>query len=90
MPLALAGLPISLWHLAVERAPALGNGTCAPDNPCSTVWVGVFGFVTLPFMAGSGFAFVLAVAALNRSARRRVRTTGGDQLVASHSGRPSP
>ena len=76
VPLAVIGLPISLYHMAVERFPALGTGACELDNPCSAIWVEVFGFVTLPYMAASGFAFVLVVAALVARAVRTQPPTG--------------
>jgi hypothetical protein len=31
------------------------------DVPCTTVWFREFGFVTLAFMAGSAFVFVIAM-----------------------------
>lgn len=58
LPLALIGAPISLYHYAIEWFPALESGACDPRNPCSLVWFREFGFITLPFMAGTAFALI--------------------------------
>ena len=56
--LALCALPISIYHVLLERFPALETGACEITNPCSIVWVRHFGFVTIPYMAASGFAAI--------------------------------
>jgi disulfide bond formation protein DsbB len=38
--------------------PSLEGGACDPNNPCSLKYVDVFGFVSIPFMAGSGFILI--------------------------------
>jgi disulfide bond formation protein DsbB len=60
LPLALIGLGISIYHYIIQRIPNLEGGSCDPDNPCSAVFVDIFGFISIPFMAGAGF-IVIAV-----------------------------
>lgn len=60
LPLALTGMAISAYHYLIQRIPNLEGGSCNPDNPCSNIFVEMFGFVTIPFMAGAGF-IVIAV-----------------------------
>lgn len=60
LPLAAIGLPLSIWHVFVQRTPTLEGTSCEAANPCSLIWVEQFGFVTIPFMAGTAFLFVLA------------------------------
>ena len=50
IPLALIGSAISVWHVVIERNPALA-GPCDPANPCTIKWVEEFGFLTVPTMA---------------------------------------
>jgi disulfide bond formation protein DsbB len=71
--LALAGLalPISVYHVLLERWPSLETGACEVANPCSVVWVRHFGVVTIPFMAGSGFAAVIVCMLLAAARLRR-------------------
>ena len=61
--LAIAALPISVYHVLLEHYPSLETGACDVTNPCTTVWVRHFGTVTIPYMAGSAFA-AIAVACL--------------------------
>lgn len=61
LPLALIGLAISIYHYVLQTFPALeGGGGCDPSNPCSAKYVDIFNFVSIPFMAGTGF-IVIAV-----------------------------
>ena len=32
-----------------------GGGTCAVDVPCDMKYVDIFGFISIPVMAGTGF-----------------------------------
>ena len=69
LALALVALPISIYHVLLERFPSLETGACEVANPCSIVWVRHFGFVTIPYMAASGFA-AIAVAMCLAAPRR--------------------
>lgn len=60
LPLALIGFGISVYHYLVQHFPNLEGGACDPNNPCSAVLVDIFGFISIPFMAGAGF-IVIAV-----------------------------
>lgn len=58
LPLAVVGLGISIWHYLTQIYPSLEGGACDPANPCSSRYVEVFGFVSIPFMAGAGFTLI--------------------------------
>lgn len=58
LPLALVGLAISTWHYLIQIYPSLDGGACDPTNPCSSRWVEVFGFISIPFMAWAGFIVI--------------------------------
>jgi disulfide bond formation protein DsbB len=58
LPFALGGLAISIWHYLIQTFPSLEGGSCDPNNPCSAKYVDVFGFVSIPFMAGAGFTLI--------------------------------
>ena len=59
-PLAAIGASISLYHWLLERFPDnLDSGVCSKDVPCEFVWFELFGFVTLPFMALTGFLAII-------------------------------
>ena len=63
-PLAAIGITISTYHWFLERFPNLDAGVCDIEVPCEFVWFENFGFVTLPFMAFTGFLAVLVFTTL--------------------------
>ena len=58
--LASIGIVISTYHYLLEWFPTLESNVCSIDVPCTTIWFREFGFVTLSFMAGSAFIFVVS------------------------------
>ena len=59
--LSVAGLVVSTYHYLLEWFPEIKSSVCSVDVPCTTVWFRELGFVTLAFMAGCAFLFVIAV-----------------------------
>lgn len=59
--LAGSGALIALYHYAIQWVPDLEATACAADNPCTAVYVREFGFVSIPFMALSGFLAITAL-----------------------------
>lgn len=64
VPLATIGASISTYHWFLERFPNLDAGVCDVQVPCEFVWFENFGFVTLPFMAFTGFLAVIVFTTL--------------------------
>jgi disulfide bond formation protein DsbB len=58
LPLAVVGLGIALYHVVIQFQPALDAGMCSAAAPCSARYLSVFGFVSLPVMAASGFILI--------------------------------
>lgn len=58
LPLALGGGAVALWHYLIQSFPSLDPGACTTGVPCSAKYVDVFGFVSIPFMALSGFVLI--------------------------------
>ena len=67
VPLAMIGLGISIYHYLVERFPSTVTYSCTGEVPCSTVWVWKFHFLSIPAMAGIGFALITVLALLART-----------------------
>jgi disulfide bond formation protein DsbB len=59
LALASIGALISIYHYQLERFPGQGSVACEVNNPCTVVWVWRFHFVSIPWMALSGFAFII-------------------------------
>ena len=64
VPLATIGITVSTYHWFLERFPNLDAGVCSAEVPCEFVWFENFGFVTLSFMAFTGFLAVLVFTTL--------------------------
>ncbi|MGA7097565.1 MAG: disulfide oxidoreductase [Acidimicrobiia bacterium] len=64
LPLSLGGLAISIWHYLIQAFPALEGGGSCGAVPCSARYVEVFGFISIPFMAGAGFIVISVLLAL--------------------------
>ncbi len=66
--IALSGVGalIAAYHIVLQRIPGLPSGSCSLQTPCTTIYVEVFGFVTIPVMAFSGFLLILALALASR------------------------
>jgi disulfide bond formation protein DsbB len=69
LPLSLVGLVIAAYHVLIQFQPALDAGTCSAAAPCTARYVAVYGFVSIPVMAGSGFLLLSALLLTLRSVR---------------------
>ncbi len=61
IPLAGAGIVISVYHYLIEWHPEWEATSCSIAVPCSTPYFRAFDFVSLSFMAMCGFAAILAL-----------------------------
>lgn len=61
--LASIGLSVSIWHRLLQSWPTLEGDSCGGPVRCGAAYVREFGFVTIPWMAASGFALVLVLLA---------------------------
>ena len=69
LPMCLAGAAMSTWHYLLQHFPDLeGATTCSLTSPCTVRYAWEFGFVSIPYMAGS--VFVLVGVLLNMSRHR--------------------
>jgi disulfide bond formation protein DsbB len=58
--LAGLGLIASVYHIGIQLFPEQST-FCEASNPCSAKWVEGLGWMTIPQMAGTCFAVILAV-----------------------------
>ena len=70
LPLALAGLAIAVYHVTIQWMPSLDVGACSVGAPCSGRYVAVFGFISIPTMAGAAFLLISTLMLLLRSLER--------------------
>jgi disulfide bond formation protein DsbB len=62
LPLPLVGAGLSMYHLLIENGVVKQTQACLLSAPggCATKWIDEFGFVTIPTLALTAFALVLA------------------------------
>ena len=64
---SILGAGISFQHYWLQRHPELAGGSCSLDVPCSSAYVWRLGFISIPYMAFSGFALMAVLLWLSRS-----------------------
>ena len=57
LTLSLAGFGISAYHYQLQLFPGQSS-SCGLDASCTYRWIEVFGFITIPFLALTSFAFI--------------------------------
>jgi len=76
LPISAVGLVISGYHVVLQYNPALELTTCSTGTPCSMRYLAVYGFVSIPVMAGAAFLLIslllLVVRSMERGAVGRV------------------
>ncbi|MDZ7780520.1 MAG: disulfide bond formation protein B [Gemmatimonadota bacterium] len=64
LPLAVIGAGIAAYHVGIQLQPALDVGVCSAGASCTGRYLNVFGFVSIPVMAGGAFLLVASLMAL--------------------------
>lgn len=78
LPLALGGLGYAAYHTQLRWFPDQGS-SCEAEAACTSVWVNAFGFVSIPFMAFSGFFAIAALAAVHLRLQRPANDSTDEQ-----------
>lgn len=55
------GMLISIYHYSLQKIPALSSGDTCGLVPCNAQYINVFGFVTIPFLAGTAFIIIFII-----------------------------
>lgn len=58
LPLTLTGGAISTFHYLVQKGLIHWDAMCSPAAPCSSQWINWWGFITIPFLAGTAFLLI--------------------------------
>jgi disulfide bond formation protein DsbB len=58
LPVVAIGALIAAYHYQLERFPEQASLSCSVETPCTVVWVWLFHYISIPFMALSGFALI--------------------------------
>ncbi len=59
LPFSIAGIGVSTYHYLLQKTDLFAsNAICDTGIPCTTTWINLFGFVTIPFLALMGFLLI--------------------------------
>ncbi len=73
VPIALLGMAASTWHYLLQQVPSLSDAnSCTLATPCSVTYIEKFGFISIPWMAGSVFLLTLVLLVGVRSTQSRI------------------
>jgi len=71
-PFVVVGAPLSLYHWLMERGVFAESSACAITVPCAVPWFEELGYVTLAFMALSGFLCIGSLLVVDWLWERRI------------------
>ena len=73
LPLTLIGALISAYHVTIQFQPSLEVTQCSSATPCSMRFFQLYGFVSIPVMAGAAFLFVAVALVIHARLHREGR-----------------
>lgn len=58
--LSIIGVCFSIYHYLIQKLPALHEvGASCGNAPCNVQYINYFGFITIPFLAGTAFLVII-------------------------------
>ncbi|WP_020619272.1 disulfide oxidoreductase [Paenibacillus daejeonensis] len=71
LPLAALGAVVSTYHYFKQKLPWLDAiQPCTQGVPCNVQYINWFGFITIPFLAGTAFILITILMILGRKSAR--------------------
>ena len=65
LPFSIAGIGVSTYHYLLQKTDLFARGAvCNTGIPCTTTWINLFGFITIPFLSLMGFLIITIMALL--------------------------
>lgn len=61
LPLPIVGAIISAYHVALQYQPHLEVLQCSAGIPCTARLLLIYGFISIPVMAGAGFLLIIGL-----------------------------
>lgn len=72
LPLVALGIPLELYHYAIQKLPIATYFGCSNANPCNALQVNYFGFITIPLLALLGFIVLAILIGINTYINHRI------------------
>lgn len=76
LPLGLVGASISALHIFEQFNPEMELVPCGSGVPCSARYVAVFGWVSIPVLAGAAFLTIASLMLVTGALRRHAKVSG--------------
>jgi len=73
--LAGLGIPLEMYHYAIQKLPIQTFFTCSSANPCNALQVNYFEFITIPLLCLTAFVVIFVLAMINEYINRRAATS---------------
>lgn len=61
LPLPLIGFAIALYQYILQNLSSGDSTFCGPDISCTTKYIDLFGFITLPFLSMMSFVIIFVL-----------------------------
>jgi disulfide bond formation protein DsbB len=59
LPFSVLGIGVSTYHYLLQKTAIFtSSAVCDTGIPCTTTWINIFGFITIPFLALLGFSVI--------------------------------
>ena len=71
LPMAIMGISISTYHNLLYTGIIKNEDFCSRGISCTSKYIEYFGFVTIPFLAFTGFAVIIILSIINRNYIRK-------------------
>lgn len=76
LPFPIVGAAVAAYHIYIEYNPEAETPGCKAGSPCSFKWIDELGYVTMPVLAITAFAAILALLLFALSRTRRDSASG--------------
>lgn len=70
IPAVLIGIPLEIYHYALQKLPIGTSAFCTRANPCNALQVDYFGFMTIPFLCLTAFLVIAIMIFLIKKANK--------------------
>ncbi len=51
LPFSILGIGVASYHYLLQKTDLFSHGAvCGTGIPCTTIWINLFGFITIPFL----------------------------------------
>ncbi len=72
--LSILGMPLTLYHYALQMFPIGTSAFCTLANPCDALQVEYLDFITIPFLAFTAFCIIMSLSMAFRQENNKPQT----------------